>query len=85
MRISIFSVLDRKAELFARPFFEATQGTAIRVFSDAVNEGDHAFSKHPEDYSLYHIGDFDESTGVIDPYVEPVPLGLAVTFLLSED
>ena len=33
-----------------------------------VNEPGHQFAKHPEDYSLYEIGLFDNSTALLEPF-----------------
>jgi len=62
-KLRCFSIHDAKAQAFLTPFFFATDGQAIRVFSDTVRDPNHAFGKHPEDYSLFRIGEFDLSTG----------------------
>ena len=59
----VFGVRDTKALAFLQPFFSASTGAAVRAFGDAVNEGNSPLSKHPEDYLLYEIGDFDDQTG----------------------
>lgn len=69
-----FSVLDSKASVFGTPFFSATAGSALRMFTDLVNDKNSIVSRHPEDFSLYVIGEFDDSTGVFRP---EVPLNLA--------
>ena len=61
-----YAVFDRKAEMYSQPFLEIKDGTAIRAVQDIViNNKDHAFAKHPSDFSLHRLGEFDESTGVI--------------------
>ncbi|WNK12398.1 MAG: nonstructural protein [Microvirus sp.] len=73
MRQVIVSVRDAKADIFGRPFFVQTAGVAIRSFSDEVNrEGtDNQFNTHPEDFSLYEIGLYDDIDGKIYPYDIP--------------
>lgn len=61
----ICSVLDAKAQYYARPFTARTDGEAIRIFSDAVNDNQTAFFHHPEDYQLYRVGTFDDDTGIV--------------------
>jgi len=40
--------------------------TAIRAIQDlVVNSPDHAFAKHPSDFSLHKLGEFDDVSGVI--------------------
>jgi len=61
-----YAVFDRKAEMYSQPFLEIKDGTAIRAVQDIViNNKDHAFAKHPSDFSLHKLGEFDETTGVI--------------------
>lgn len=56
----LFTVYDEKAEVFMPPFFVPTIGLATRAFSDCVN-GEHQFAKHPQDYTLFQLGHFDDS------------------------
>lgn len=68
MKLKVFSVFDSKAAYFGNPFYEQREASAVRAFSDAVNsnvEGN-LWSKHPEDYSLFLLGEFDNETGSYD-------------------
>jgi hypothetical protein len=66
MKKVYYAVFDSKAEMYSQPFLEIKDGTAIRAVQDIViNNKDHAFAKHPSDFSLHRLGDFDENTGVI--------------------
>jgi hypothetical protein len=61
-----YAVYDRKAEMYSQPFLEIKDGTAVRAVQDIViNNKDHPFAKHPSDFSLHKLGEFDEQTGVI--------------------
>lgn len=68
MILKVFSVFDSKLASFSRPWYEMTEASAIRVFADAVNDGsnpNNQWYKHPEDFSLFVIGEFDDAKGVI--------------------
>lgn len=67
MIMKIFAVRDAKVEAFLQPFFSPTMGAAIRSLSEAVNDPKHEFAKHANDYSLWYLGNFDDSNGVIEP------------------
>lgn len=69
MIIKMFSIFDSKMTTFSRPFFEQTEPSAIRVFRDAVNEQNpnNMWNKHPEDFSLFVLADFDDASGEIIP------------------
>lgn len=59
----IYSVYDSKAEAFLPPFFLGTRGLAIRTFADAANREDHNFRRYAADYTLFELGEFDDSSG----------------------
>lgn len=59
MILKLFSVFDRKAEVYLPPMYYLTVGQAVRDFTDALN-GDTPMAKHPEDYTLYEVGFFDD-------------------------
>jgi len=61
----MYSVFDSKAETHTPPFYDHAEGRAIRTFSDCCNDPGHQFGKHPEDYTLFLIGTFDDDTGTI--------------------
>lgn len=60
---SMFSVYDQKADAYLPPWIMPRVSMAQRVFGDCVNSSDHQFSHHPEDYTLFHLGDWDDETG----------------------
>lgn len=70
-----FSIYDTKAEAFMPPWFQPTVGLGIRMFSDLCRDANSTVSKHLDDYRLYKIGEFDDSTGDIgNPNTAPVML-----------
>jgi len=81
MKLKMFSVFDSKVGAFMNPFFVRSTAEAIRVFSDAVSNPQQGFCKHPEDYTLFEIGSWDDQTAAIDHLDTPHSLGLAVQFV----
>jgi len=61
----IYAVYDSKSQSHTPPFFQHQEAMAIRSFSDCCNDEGHTFGKHPEDYTLMHLGEYDDSTGAI--------------------
>ncbi len=59
----IFTFYDEKAEAYLPVFMMHAPAMARRTFSDMVNDLGHQFGKHPEDYTLYEIGEFDDAVG----------------------
>ena len=84
MKFKIFSIFDSKAESFNTPMFLAAKGQAIRAFDDEANRPESEIHKHPEDYTLFCLGDFESDTGKVEPLTTPESLGLAIEFKRSE-
>lgn len=78
----IVSVKDRAADAFGRPAFVPSSGVAIRSFTDEVNREnpDNQLFHHPDDFDLYELGTFDDSTGIVTCHLTPkvLILGKAV-------
>lgn len=68
MRYKVMSVRDRAADVYGQPFFVASTGVAIRGFRDEINNArpDNQLFKHPEDFDLFYLGEFDDATGEFD-------------------
>lgn len=81
MKLYIFSIFDSKAETFNSPIFLPAIGQARRTFGDQVNDKESPFNKHPGDYTLFHIGEYETDTGLLTPLTTPTSLGLAVEYL----
>lgn len=67
MKYGIFTVFDKKLAAYMQPFFSPNTSTAIRAFADACQEPNSAFGKHPEDYNLVQIAEYEDQTAVIEP------------------
>ncbi len=65
MIYKIFAVWDAKTEAYMQPFFSPTLGSGIRAFVDAAGDPQSILSKHPGDFLLHHIGQFEDATGTL--------------------
>ncbi len=82
--MKMFSIFDLKAEVYSRPFFALTDQEAVRTFADAVNAEDSPYNRHPEDYTLFSIGEFSDRTCEISTH--PMQhLGNAISFVRESD
>lgn len=77
MILKVFSVYDTAAGAYLQPFFAPTLGLAIRSFGDAINNPDHQFSKYAHDYTLYLLGEFNDSDGSFTAQPDPVKVATA--------
>lgn len=82
MKMIVVSIKDRAADAFGRPFYVPSVGVAIRSFQDEVNRAseDNQMYQHPDDFDLYELGSFDDSTGtfVLDESPKLLTLGKQV-------
>lgn len=73
MRYSMCTIYDSKAEAHMRPNMFRNEREAVKIFDRLCNDPQTDYSKFPQDYQLYHIGDFEDTKGLLIP-VEPVVL-----------
>lgn len=74
----VCACFDQKAKVFSNPFFSTNNATAIRDFERAVNDNTSGLYAYSDDYSLYHLGSFDDLMGTFTCPAEPQLLCLAV-------
>jgi len=68
MKTIIIAVRDQKANVFTQPFTAPSKGVALRSWGDQLNDKENEKSdqvKHPEDFSLWILGEYDDNTGEI--------------------
>lgn len=63
MKKIVVAVSDRAVGAFMNPFTVPSRGAAVRAFSDEVNRADSEMNKHPEDYELHYLSEWDDETG----------------------
>lgn len=80
MKLRIFSVYDSKAQAFLPPFFLLNEAMAMRVFSECAGDPQHQFCKHPQDFSLFMLGTFDDVTARLEQENPPQNLGMAAGY-----
>jgi hypothetical protein len=80
MKYKIVSIYDSVADCYQRPFFVASVAVAVRSFTDECSNPDSMLNKHPKDYHLFVIGEFDDETANLTP-VKPMSYGSAQDFI----
>ena len=63
MQVKIYSFKDCVAEEFGNIFFQSNDESAIRTFKSVFKDPNAKLSI--EDFTLYRLGDFDNSNGSI--------------------
>lgn len=66
MRVKLCAIRDSAVDDYGNIYCFKTTGEAVRAFSDLVQAGDNNnISKHPNDYELFVIGEFDTETAEV--------------------
>lgn len=84
MKKPVYSVRDSKAETWTFPFQSENNATAIRDFQTLVKDGRTLVGQHPEDFSLFLIGEYDFTTGIFINGVQQVHLACGSDFVKGE-
>lgn len=63
MELNAYCIVDSKGKFFNLPFFVRNVEIAKRSFSDLVRNPQTDIGRHPEDYTLFYVGKFDDSSG----------------------
>lgn len=66
-----YSIRDSKGEIFHLPIFKNTHGEAERDFKTMVNQPKSNLNDYPEDFDLYHIGEYDDNSGIFTSLPTP--------------
>lgn len=74
MLLRCYAIFDSKVEAYNTPFFQRTHGEAIRSFETAVSDPQSDFFKHSADFTLFHLGVFNDGSGTLEAEVIPVAL-----------
>lgn len=71
MRLVVVAVRDSAVDAFMRPFFVPSTGMAVRSFRDEVARSESEMFRHPADYELFQLAEFDEETGKFENLASP--------------
>lgn len=77
----IFVVHDAKVGAFGTPFYAENISVAIRSFKYAANDHTTEIGKYPTDFSLYHLGTYNDQTATFETQPAPIHLALAATLV----
>lgn len=85
MKKAILSVHDEVSQCFANPFFSTNVGTGIRDFMNACRDENTQLGRNPQDFNLYHLGDFDDVEAKWEIFSAPVRVALGISFQQAKE
>lgn len=80
MKFAMIAIYDVKAHAFLTPFFQMNLQIAVRSFGDVANDPGSVVCRNPEDFILYHLGNWDDGDGQLEQFPKPLQLGMAINF-----
>lgn len=86
MKLNVYSIFDSAAKAYTQPFFMHNDGLAIRAFQDNVNSTEeNNISKHPDQFTLFKIAEFDDAKGQITSIDNLKSLGNGLEFQNNQE
>lgn len=61
----LFQVYDSKTKSYDMPFAAMSYGEVERIFYETVKHGKSTIAKYPNDFTIFHIGMYNEENGII--------------------
>lgn len=78
--LKIFCVYDSKAEAYLNPVFAVNAAVVVRSFTAAAVDPNSDFGRHPADYTLFELGEFDPGKGLFSLLEVKQVLGTALEY-----
>lgn len=78
MLFRLFTIYDSKVEAYLPPFHFRSRGEALRNFIDACNDPQQNLFSHPEDFTLFALGEFDDGNAEYTLLKTPEPIAKAI-------
>ncbi len=66
MKVQCYAIFDSCSGIYEKPFFSTADDLVRREFQDVATAADHIISKHPEHFSLWRLGVFNNINGKLD-------------------
>jgi len=70
--VNVYSLFDRKLRQYGQLVLERNDYGVQRGLGDGIKaQGESLLAKHPEDFDLYQVAEFDDESGVVTALVPP--------------
>lgn len=72
MKLHMYSIYDCKSGVYRMPYCSLRRDEAIRLFAVDCSIKETELHRFAEDFTLFHIAEYDTDTGLITPFVAPI-------------
>lgn len=77
----VFAIFDGKAEYYMTPFMVPTVAHAVRGIMDECARPDSIIARHPSDFALYQVAEWDDQTGRYTSLPQYAHIGPILSFM----
>lgn len=84
MLLRAYSIFDNKALTYHQPFFAATDAAAVRMLRDLVDDSNTSVGRHPGDYALFLVGEWNDQNGQFSALVPSLHVTDAIALVRQE-
>ena len=74
MKINVYAIYDKVAQVYQHPWVDTSDMTAVRAFKLACQDNASLFSMCPDDFILYRVGMFNDKSGTFCECELPVKI-----------
>ena len=66
MKHFVYAIFDRASGVYDRPFPAISDKAAERSFGDLVADSNTTVGRHPDDFTLFRIGSYNDNNGKLE-------------------
>ena len=81
----VYAMYDSKVKAYLRPFYQRADGEAMRAMINSSREEGSPLKEFGGDFTLFCIGEFDDSAGTIQMFPIKSNLGTALQIINQEN
>lgn len=81
MLLNAYTLYDIKALTYSPPFYSGAHGQAVRMVMEIACDQSTTVGRHPQDFTLFCIGMFNDATGGLLPAENREHIADVVTLL----
>lgn len=67
MKLKLFALRDSATNQYGNVMTFVAPGQALRTIADEMRNNESPLGKHPSDFEIYELGEYDVETGMIEP------------------
>lgn len=85
MKHQVMVIYDSKARVFFKPYYVSTIEVGQRAFAGALQDNSTEVSKFPADFTLFHLGAYDDELGSYELLTPMVNLGVGSSYRFPKE